>query len=196
MTIGPLASGVNSINLIVLFIWNFLGSLGLPAGPAAIISAAAISNSTWEITLVLLTTIVSSILGDIAAYELARKFSAVLLIRLRKFKFFRNSESKSSALFKKSEFFIIFFTRFIFIGLCSPVSYISGFGKVGRKKFVAAVVSGEIIYGVGYTLMGLAFKETWNDLASVIGDAVVAAALILIVAFLLTIAVIKRRNRP
>ena len=136
----------------------------------------------------------ASIIGDLTAYELGRKFSLALSARLIKFNFFKNSYAKAKEMLKKYIFSLVFFSRFALTGICTPVSYIGGFEKLDRKKYFVAVVFGEILYGIIYPTIGFAFKETWNDLAGIIGDVAVVAVLIVMVAFLLAIFVIKRHN--
>lgn len=187
-----LISGINLVNLSILFIWIFITSLGVPGGVVAMVSSGALANSFIELIPVILITVSAAILGDITAYELARKFSLRLSKKLIKFKFFKNNEIKSRDLLKKHEFSFVFFTRFALIGLCAVVSYISGFERLNRKKFYMAVISGEIIYASLYPIIGFIFKETWNDLVNIIQDILIIVVLIVVAGFLFIIT--KRKD--
>lgn len=194
--ISSLVSGITLINLGILFIYTFLASLGLPGDTFWIIYAAAFANNFGQLMPIMAITAAAAILGDIAAYELAKKFSLVLPKKLVRFDFFKNGEARARKLFKKFEFSLIFFSRFAFTALGAPVSYISGFEKLDRKKFLAAVISGEIIYASIYSTMGFMFKETWNDLASVIGGVLAILVLMILVIFLIVmIDGFKRRKK-
>lgn len=185
---------INLITLGILFILAFLASLGAPGALVWMLYSGALANSFLELIPVILTTAAAAILGDIVAYELAKRFSLALPSRLMKFKFYKSSEIKARELFQKSGFFVVFLTRFAFTGLGAVVNYISGFEKIKRKKFLIAVVSGEIIYGIIYPLMGFIFKETWNDLVNVIGDIIVILVSIIIAMFLVA-AYMKKRKK-
>ena len=178
--INSAISGLNLINLSIILIWTFLASLGVPGGLVWIISSGALANNIMELIIIMIVSAIGSIVGDLTAYEVARRYSSPLYTGLSKLKFFRNGESKSRVLFKRYGFSLIFFSRFAITGLCVAVSYISGFEKLNRKKFISAVVFGELLYGLIYPLMGFVFKETWIDLASVIQDVLVIAVLIII----------------
>lgn len=193
--ISSLISGINFISLGTLFILVFLASFGFPGELVWIVYSGALANNLWELGLVILTTAVASVIGDLTAYELARKFSAALYQRLIKFKFFRNGHPKVRDLFKIHGFLLVFYTRCVMPGLGTVVNYISGFEKLNRRKFILAVVFGEILYSVMCTVLGFVFKETWNDLTNVIGDILVTLVLIVIIIFLIRMSMTKRRNK-
>ena len=188
-------SGINLSNLSLLFIWALISSFGIPGALVAEIGAGALSNNLLDIFFVILTVAVGSILGDIFAYEIARKFSPYLSKKLSKFKFFREGEPEARQILKKYEFLSVFLTRFIFTGLDSVVNYIGGFEKINRKKFILAVIPGEILYASIYTILGFFFKEIFIDLSNVIEDTITSAVLILIVGLLVYVYLKKRKKR-
>ena len=198
MNFGTMAdliiSGIGLLNLGVLFILAFLASFGVPGALPWMMYSGALADSFLALMQVIVITAVAAILGDVTAYELSKRCSLLLSTRLNKYKFFRNGEGRARELLKKYGSFVIFFTRFAFTGLGAVVNYLSGFEKLSRKKFITAVISGEIIYGIMYPLMGFAFKETWNDLANVIRDVFVVAALIIII-LLFSSSLIKKHKK-
>jgi len=187
MTLVSLISSINLINLGVLFFWVFLSSFGIPGGLVAMISSGALANSFTDLFYLMIVAIVAAILGDIIAYELARRFSIALGKQLNKFKFFINNELKATQYLAKYEFFAVFLTRFLLTGLGAITSYISGFEKLNRKKYILAVVSGEILYGVIYTTAGYIFKLAWNDFVNIINDFIILTILVAITIVLLMI---------
>ena len=195
MTLVSLISSINLINLGVLFFWVFLSSFGVPGGLVAMISSGAIANNLLDLADIIIVSAIAAILGDIFAYELARKFSVQISNQLQKFKFFINHELKARQYLGKYEFFAVFITRFALTGLCAVTSYISGFEKLNRKKYILAVVLGEILYGLIYTIMGFIFKLAWNDLVNIIDDFIILTILVAITVLLILIISRKRRKR-
>ena len=173
-------SGLNLINLAVLFIWVLLSSFGLPGGLVAMVSSGAIASNFWDILIIIIIAALAAILGDILAYELARKFSLPIKKQLQKYKFYLKGETKATSLISKYGFFAVFITRFLLTGLCAITSYLSGFEKMKRKKYILAVISGEIIYAVIYTILGYIFRLAWNDLVGILDNIIIITILIAI----------------
>lgn len=171
----------------ILFTLIFLASIGIPGSLIWMISAGALAGSISDLSTIIIVVATAAILGDIAAYEIARKFSQPISKRLSKFEFFTKNEKRVRESFKKSEFPFVFFTRFIFTGLCAIVSYISGFEKLDRRKFIMAVVLGELIYAIIYPTIGYIFKETWTDIYAVIGDIITVAMFVVITVVIIQI---------
>jgi membrane protein DedA with SNARE-associated domain len=171
--------GASTINLIILFTIVFFCAFGFPGGVLWLVASGAGANTPFELSLVMIVGASAAILGDFTAFMLARKFSLKLQKRLRKFKFYRNNETHVKLKFNKSEFFLLFFSRFLFQSLCAATTYVSGFLRLKIKKFLFAIVPGEIIYGMAFPLLGFLFKETWKDYTNIVSD--IAALLLLII---------------
>jgi membrane protein DedA with SNARE-associated domain len=180
--------------LILLFFWVFGGSLGIPGSTITIITFGSLTSSLSGLILIILICFIAAVLGDIFAYELARKISDPLRNKLRKLKFFRNNESKTKFLLNKYEFPIIFFTRFLIIGLCVAVSYISGLEKIKRRKFYFAVIPGEFLFAVIYSSIGYAAGGIIANLLTAINDFILVIIL-LILAFFAIRFIIKHNKR-
>lgn len=191
--IGSLLANLGTSGLILLFLWVFTGSFGFPGSTVAMIAIGSLARGIPALVLISLISFVAVVLGDILAYELARKLSDRLRKILRKFLFFRDNESKARGLLNRYEFPIIFFTRFALIGLCVAVSYISGLEKVSRKKFIWAVIFGEFLFAVIYPLVGFAVGEIFGDLLNAINDFVLVALLFMLV-FYLTKSLLYRKR--
>jgi membrane protein DedA with SNARE-associated domain len=179
--------------LAVIFIWTFAASLGFPGALVVMVSSGALATNITNLFWIILAAGLWGIIGDMTAYTLAKRFSLITYKKLKKFKFFINNEKKVREELKEYEFSFVFFTRFSLSWLCAPVSYISGFERLNRKKFFLAVVSGEILYAILYPLIGFLFKSTWNDLINSIQYIVLI--LILVAILILIIRYIIRRKK-
>ena len=138
--------------------------------------------------IIIIIAAIAAILGDIFAYELARKFSIAIESKIQKYKFFRNNEIKAKKFLSNYEFFALFITRFFLTGLCAVISYISGFTRLNRKKYIAAVILGEILYAVIFTTLGYVFRLAWNDLVNILDNFIIitilsAVTIVLIIIF-------------
>ena len=94
MILSMLSGGL-LINLIILFVIVFLSALGVPGGMITLVSMGALSNNYSELILVIIVGAIAAIFGDLTAYLIARKFSAKVSSWLKKFKFYRNNESRA-----------------------------------------------------------------------------------------------------
>jgi len=183
------------ISLIILFVAVFFSSFGVPGGMVTLISMGALSNNYTELLIVIVVGSIGAMLGDFIAYVIAEKFSARVNFWLNKFKFYRDNESKARKHLNKSEFLIVFITRWFFTGLGAPVSYISGFERLNKKKYMIAVIAGELLYGSVYPLMGFFFKETWNDLTSTINSTIIVLTLTLFVILIIYFIIKKIKSK-
>jgi len=172
--------GTAIINLVVLFIVVFFCAFGIPGGGIWLVASGAVANTSSELAFVMIVGVSAAILGDFSAYMLARKFSFRLQDWLKKLKFYSKNEAEVKLRFNQSEFWILFLSRFLVQGLCAAATYISGFLRLRIRKFLIAIVPGEMIYGVSFPLLGFLFKETWKDYTNIFSD--VTAILLLVVA--------------
>jgi membrane protein DedA with SNARE-associated domain len=189
--------GVSIINLIILFIVVYVCAFGFSGGMIWLVASGAAANTPSELALIIAVGASAAILGDFSAFLLARKFSFKLQRWLKKFRFYRENEKRVKSSFNKSEFFILFFSRFLVQEICAAAIYISGFLRLKKVKFFAAIVPGEIIYASGFPLLGFFFKETWKDYTNVLGDVFTLLFLAVIAFFLVRWAIryYKRRDK-
>jgi membrane protein DedA with SNARE-associated domain len=193
MTFLPIISGFNPLDLGLLFVFVLLGSLGAPTGFVAVVSSGAIAGDIGKVIILIIVSALGAIAGDILAYEIARKFS-FLREKLQKYKFYSKGEPKARALLNKYVFFSVFITRFLFIGLGAIVSYLSGFEKLNRRKYLMAVISGEILFAAIFTIVGYVFRLVWNDLIGFL-NYFMAALTALGVALVILIIIRRKRKK-
>jgi len=174
---------ISFVSLLIMFIWIYLGSFGIPGILLLAISAGVLAKSLPQLLLVMLVIFIALILGDISVYEISRKLSVPVLNKLRKFSFFRNNENSVRKLLGKYEFLLVFFTRFAVVALCVVTSYISGLEKLNRKKYYTAVVSGEALYAVIYPSIGFLIGITLSSLLSAINEFLIVLVLISVIVY-------------
>ncbi len=182
-----------SVTSLVLLFFEIVGSsLGLPGGMVAMIAIGSLSQNIFALIIVIIISFVAAIIGDLIAYYIGRRVSQPLLTRLRNFNFFSKNEEKAKRLLYKYGFFIVFITRFAVTNLCAIISYVSGLEKYNKKKFVIAVLFGEFLYVVIYSVIGYFIGSVLNTLLSTI-NYVVAAVVVLFIIYQLGKYFVSRR---
>lgn len=173
----------NILEFVTLLLWTITGSFGAPASSVGIVTFSASLEQIRFVIITVLAIFITVSLGDILAYELASLLSDEFRQKLRRFSFFRKNEEKAGKFLKRNEFLIIFFTRFILIWLCAVVSYVAGFEKVNRKKYISAVLAGEFLFSVIYVLIGFFVGEVLNGIIQEVEYITLAAAAGLVVVY-------------
>ncbi|MFH1365106.1 MAG: VTT domain-containing protein [archaeon] len=172
--------GINEINLGIMFILAFLSSFGLPGALFFMIFLGIISKTWIEVLLISLTCLFGTVIGDILAYESARKLQFPLHKILKNFTFFKNNEKKIKKELNKERIYTIFFTKFALRSMSAIVNYISGFKRIKRKKFILTIISGEIIYSSLYPWIGFFFKKNWTIIVNLMEELFLLLLLVLI----------------
>lgn len=158
---------INGYSLLILFMITFLASFAIPTAPAFfIVSLAALSKTNNELILIILVTLFATISGDfltyLFAYKLKDKFSSYL-----------NKISTSNdleRLFSKYGIYAIFLSKFIFLALGPLFNYYAAIKKMSFKRFLFPMVLGETVYSILFPLIGLFFRETWQDMISLVNN--------------------------
>ena len=162
--------GVGAVELLLLFALAFASSFGVPGAMVLMLSSGAFSGSLLDLVPMIFFSVLGAVGGDLASYELARKFSVPVSKRFPSLIPSNENRNKVFEKYKNIGFSMVFFTRFLAVLFGAPVNYLAGLARFSRKVFILACVAGEAIYGSMYLVLGYLFKETWNDLAGVIND--------------------------
>jgi membrane protein DedA with SNARE-associated domain len=157
----------------------------VPAMGIIIITMGAYSNNISQLLPIILVVYAATMIGDISAYFVARIFSKPVLRFMNRFKWFKNNHKRSHELLEKYGFLTIFISRFLNTEVCLAVNYISGFIKFYAKKFILAVVLGEFVYAVGYTLIGYFFRESWRFALGIVQGSIGTFIAILVLFYIL-----------
>jgi membrane-associated protein len=178
-----------------LFLGIFFSSLGAPIGVVTLLAFGSLASDISSLILVIAVAFVAAFTGDILAYELARKFSTPFHSKLEKLFFFNENESRAKRLIELHGSKMIFLSRWLFSGLCSVISYISGFSKFKRKKFISLVFFGEILFVSIYASLGFLTGEIFRGLLGAINDLFIIIFLLAIIFFLAKSLFYKRKNK-
>ncbi len=193
MTLSLLIS-FSTMGLILLCLWVFFGSFGLAGSSIAIISLSSTVKSLPVLIIIIFSCFIAVSLGDIFAYELARKLSNPLAEKLRFFAFFKNRELKANELLRKYESLIVFISRFALGSLCPVITYLSGLQKLNRKKFITAVLAGELIFSILFVSIGYLFGEVFNSIISAYSYFLLAIFLLILAFYFIKKAIKKYRK--
>lgn len=167
------------MNLGIFSFLIYLASFAIPTGGLVLVlSFASVSIGISEFFIIFGITFVSSILGDISTYYFAKLFSlkATKLIGLNKS--LKKSQEKVHYFFSRNGFYTIFLSRFLFSGLGPIVNYYCGFIKYNVKKFLLAILLGEFLYALIYTIIGIIFKEFISEILDLFSGLFVVIILI------------------
>ena len=154
-------------NYATLFIITFLSSLilPLPSDTALLASGAFAGQGYLIIYLVILTSFVSSVMGDFTGFFISRRYGREFLIKIGLKKLINSNK------FKALEEFIvdnsgstIFITRFI--GQLGPwVNILCGLSKKEKfKKFSFYVILGDFIDALVLGLTGYFLGNAWENI--------------------------------
>ena len=173
-----------------IFLISFLAALSFPLPSTAILIASAFFSTEGYLnfTFVFLIGLFGNIFGDLAAYWLARRYGEKALIRvgLKKVlhsKTFHTLETKIVS----HPYSTVIFSRFG-SSITPVVSYLSGLANMQHRKFVTAVVIGEIADTALICALGFFFGENWNAIGNIVND------IIFVVALLVLLVVVLRWN--
>lgn len=162
------------VSLLAFFGIIFLTSFALPTFSLFFIINFSSIATTSQLILIILIVFVAATVGDILAYYLARFVSRKYEIKIRKFVsksyFIETKKQKVSNLFRKYGILIIFFSRFILPGTGPFINYYSGFKRIKRKKFIIAVIAGELIYAIMYPLIAKKYHLVWKSILIIINS--------------------------
>ncbi|MDD5213288.1 MAG: VTT domain-containing protein [Candidatus Gracilibacteria bacterium] len=164
-----------------LAIIPFLGQLRIPIGTAFfILFAGALISNFGDFAILFSISLLSSIIGDIAAYMLGKKFFYINFIQKQlKKEHIKKVFSKTENYFNEKGKSTIFITRFLITGLGPYMNYIVGLQSYNFKIFIKFALLGEILYVLELLLLGYLFKDTFEFVA----DILYYLGIILILAF-------------
>jgi len=154
-----------------LILTTFLSQIGIPFGAIFLIMfAGSITENYFNLFYLIIIISISTILGDIIAYKIGRKYGKILLEKYKNKKIIYLNYKKSAKIMKKYGSVTIFFTRFLITGLGPMTNYVAGLDKFNFKKFLIYIISGEIIYSTIFITLGFIFKETWEEVLTIINN--------------------------
>ena len=155
----------------------------LPGETAVIVGGVLAERHQVYFAVMLAVVIVAAISGDSTGYFLGRLFGN----RISKLRFMRRpSIGKATAFLNQKGALAVFFGRFIAV-FRTLVPGLAGISKMEYKKFLAANVSGGIIWASGYFLAGFLLGKSYEKVihgASILSYVLIAIFFAAIVSFL------------
>ena len=157
------------VNLLIFSLVVYLASFAIPTGALFfILSFSAITISAYEITILIAIIFISTVLGDISTYFFATLFSKKVNKIFNITPWLKKNEEQAHKFIEKYGFYAIFFSRFIFSGIGPILNYYCGIKKYNYKKFILAILGGELIYSIIYVTLGIIFKNFINEILNLI----------------------------
>ncbi len=171
---------------LAIFIVSFLTALiiPIPSGSVLMTTAALASIGYFNITLVVIISIIANILGDNIGYWLSYKFGSKILSNVG-FRFILQSDRFKviEHKFRAHPGFIIFISRFEVLSTLF-VNLISGMGKIPYKKYLLHELSGTILQVLLYSLIGYLFGYNLQSITSFIGKLFLGIIFVLFLLFI------------
>ncbi len=182
-------------SLFTLFILVMASSIVIvPEIEVLVASFASFAINFNSLLFLIALVLIASVFGDLLTYSVAWTFSNALRKYLKKFRWYHKNEGRARSYLNKHGFLYIFLSRFLFTGLGLAINYLSGFEKLRPRKFISAVILGQLVAALLYSLIGYYFKDTWNELLVLVQYSFVVALLVALAVYLV-IRLIKRRNK-
>lgn len=179
---------------VAVFVIAFVAAviIPIPSGSVLMITAAFASNGAFNITWVVVISIIANILGDNLSYYLAHRYGKKTLSRIG-FRKVLESENfkKVEERFKKHPGLIVFVSRFEVVSTLS-VNLLSGMGRISYKNFLLHEAIGSVAQVSMYAYIGYTFGDNWQVVSSVIGKLILTIICVCIVAVILFK---KRKNK-
>ncbi len=157
--------------LVYFFLLVFLASFAIPTGALVLIVSFASATSDWNDAILLVALSLSAtISGDYGAYSAARYFRKKINPMIEKIGWMEKKRIVVQKLFNRYSYHTVFLTRFLFSGIGPYVNYFSGLQNIKKETFLKAIILGEIVYCFFYVFIGYYFRETWQEIISLILD--------------------------
>ena len=187
----------NTYSYIGLFLLVFASSIIIvPEIEILVASFAVFVTNLQGLVYLILLVLIASVLGDLTIYFITLRFSDKVEKLMKKFKWYTRGEKKYKLLLNEYGFIFVFLTRFLITGAGIFINYLSGFEKMNKKKFISAVILGQLVSALMFSLIGYIFKDTWTELLNLVQSSLLTfiAAIILIMIVYKIIKHYKKKN--
>jgi membrane-associated protein len=176
----------------------FFAALGLPL-PATMLLVAAgafVRQDVLDLLRAGTVALAAAVSGDIGSYLLGRFGAALVLSRVRAkvpARWQATAAAASAArLFHRWGGWAVFVSRFALTPLALPVNLLAGSTHLAWGTYLAAVVTGEVLWVALFGGLGYLFADRWEVISDLAGDVV---GLLLGVALVLVGGLVIGRSR-
>lgn len=163
-----LLTGLLNHGLLVLGTALLLAALGVPL-PATMLLVAAGAFSRQGVMRAqdaAVVAILAAVAGDGLSYLLGRVLGGRLTARWSGSKVWRSAARQ----FERWGLWSVFLSRFLFTPIALPVNLMAGSTRFPWRRFMGAVVAGEVIWVVLFGGLGLLFSDAWEAMSEMASD--------------------------
>lgn len=158
----------------LVFFSLLLSCLALPLPSSILMMAAGGFAATGDLQLwqVQVAGLAGFIVGDQAAYAIARGGGRGFVERMKTHPRFAGTFERAQALLLKGGAGAVFASRTIFSPLGPYIGYLSGALRMAWPSYTLAAVAGALCWSFAYSLLGYYFATRISQIASMIGNAI------------------------
>lgn len=146
----------------------FLAAAGIPLPATVLLVAAGAFSQQGSLALegAVLSSFTGAVAGDSCSYLIGRYAAARLPNWLRQ----GDCSAQTVQMFERWGVWSIFLTRFLFTPIALPVNLLAGSTRFSWQKYMAAVMTGELIWVALFVGLGRVFAEQWEMVSQLAGD--------------------------
>lgn len=150
---------VPDYGLALIFGVVFLACIAVPLPASVLVLTSGSFAAAGELSLVALSALTfgAFVLGDQAAFLIARSIGPSLLERFRASRRIGPVLASSEAMLQKNGAMAVFLSHTIVSPTCAYISYLSGAGGLSWGRFTAAALPGALVWAFVYVALGYVF---------------------------------------
>ena len=151
----------------------FLAALGIPLPATVLLMAAGafVQQGVLAPESMFVAASIGAVSGDGGSYLLGRFGAALLPLRMQT----SDPWKRAAGLFERWGSWGVFFTRFLLTPAALPVNLLAGSTRFPVRRFMPAVMAGELLWVALFGGAGYMFADQWEDLSSIAGDSAAIA---------------------
>jgi membrane-associated protein len=152
----------------------------LPGETAVVIGGVLASLGKVSLTGILITVLVSAVVGDTVGYEIGRRYGTRLL-GIRILDKHRSKIEKAQKILRERGAFAVFLGRFTAV-LRALMPALAGSAKMRYPRFLLFNALGGVIWGIAFTLIGYFAGKSYDRVAGDVGTGMAILIAVVVVA--------------
>jgi undecaprenyl-diphosphatase len=164
-----------------------------PGETAAILAGVLAYEHRLNLTAAIVAVILGAIIGDSIGYEVGRKWGTWLLEGPLSRWVKAEHVARAEDLLRRYGGWAVFLGRFTAV-LRVMIPGIAGTGRMPYRRFVVFNVTGGILWGTAFVVLGYLAGVSWHTVASTAGTAGLVAGAVVVVAIVVVMLVRRRRR--
>jgi membrane-associated protein len=156
----------------VLFVVILVAAAGVPVPSSLLLIAAGALAEDGQLNYwaVVAVGVTAAVLGDHFGYGVGRWGGRRLVLRMSSWLGDEQRIEQAEVMAARYSGIGIFLSRWLITALGPVLNLTSGIARYDLRRFMIYVISGEIVWVIGYSLIGRLFSERIQDLADLLGD--------------------------